>query len=418
MVRTRNPPQPEMLLDAPPGRALAAWLAALEAAGALAPTAVESCSVDVAAGRFAAADVRARHPNPPHRCAAMDGIAVRAAETAGAPVVLAPGAFAPIDTGQHVAPEWDAIVPLEELDQLEAGARVRHAAEPGSHVRPAGEDIAAGALVVGAGRRLGPADLALAVACGHAALPVRAHPRVALIPTGDEVRPAGSELAPGEIPDANSVMLAATLRAAGAVCEVLPITADRPTLLEPAVRAAAARNDLVLVLAGSSRGTRDHTATVLERAGALIVRGVALRPAHPVLLAVVDATPVVGVPGYPVSAALACERFAEPVIAALLGRRAAPPHHVRRRARAAGPQPARRRAGRPGRARGAPGRGAARVAAEPPRRSARRARQGRRDPVGPGGRRAAGRRRPRRRRAAGLTRARPGAAWARSGCAA
>ena len=287
--------------------------------------AAEPCAVGAALGRIAASDIRARHGNPPHRSAAMDGIAVRAAEVAGAPVVLAAGAFAPIDTGQQVDARWDAVIPLEELDLLDDGsARVEHDAEPGRHVRPAGEDIAAGAIVAAAGRRLGPADLGLAVACGHATVPVRAQPRVALIPTGDEVRPAGSELEPGEIPDANSVLLSAMLREAGALPEVLPIVADRPDALERAVRGATAGHDVVLVLAGSSRGTRDHTAAVLQRCGRLIVRGVALRPAHPVLLAIVDATPVVGVPGYPVSAALACERFVEPVVGTLSGSTSAP----------------------------------------------------------------------------------------------
>ncbi len=312
-------PRTDVLEGAPPARALAAWVAALEAAGAASPGGAERCDVGAALGRVLAEDLRARHANPPHRCAAMDGVAVRAADTAGAPVVLRAGAFAPIDTGQHVDPGWDAVVPLEELDRLDADVRIRHAVEPGRHVRPAGEDVAAGALVAVAGRRLEPADLGLAVACGHAEVLVRPRPRVGLIPTGDEVRPPGSELAPGEIPDANSVMLSAMLREAGALPDALPIAPDRPAALADAVRAAAARSDLVLMLAGSSRGARDHTAAVLGSCGELIVRGVALRPAHPVLLAVVDATPVVGVPGYPVSAALAFDRFVAPVLALLSG---------------------------------------------------------------------------------------------------
>jgi putative molybdopterin biosynthesis protein len=117
-------------------------------------------------------------------------------------------------------------------------------------------------------------------------------------------------------------MLSAMLEEAGAAPSVSPILPDAQTAVERAVVAASARSDLVLVLAGSSRGGRDHTAAVLERCGRLLVRGVALRPAHPVLLAVVAGTPVIGVPGYPVSAALAVERFAAPVVALLAG---APP---------------------------------------------------------------------------------------------
>ena len=257
-----------------------------------------------------AEDLRARHANPPHRCAAMDGVAVRAADTAGAPVVLRAGAFAPIDTGQHVARGWDAVVPLEELDRLDAGVRIRPPPSPAGTSGPRARTRG--------GARWSPGRAEARTGRPRLSRSPAATPRCSsdrgrasrLIPTGDEVRPPGSELAPGEIPDANSVMLSAMLREAGALPDALPIAPDRPAALADAVRAAAARSDLVLMLAGSSRGARDHTAAVLGSCGELIVRGVALRPAHPVLLAVVDATPVVGVPGYPVSAALAFDRFA------------------------------------------------------------------------------------------------------------
>ena len=371
-------------LDAAPGHALALWTAALEAAGALEPTPAEPCAIGSACGRVAATEIRALHANPPHRCAAMDGIAVRAADTAGAPLELAPDRFAVIDTGQHVAAEWDAVVPLEELAWTDRGVSVLHAVASGGHVRPAGEDVAAGAPIIAAGRRLAPADVGLAAACGHATVSVRARPRATLIPTGDEVRPPGSELAPGEIPDSNGVMLQAQLERAGAAAELCAITPDDPALLESAVCAAAARSDVVLVLAGSSRGGRDHAAAVLERCGRLVVRGVALRPAHPVLLAVVDGRPVIGVPGYPVSAALAVERFVLPVIDALAGSRSAAPEQVRaelarsvlgrRDAELVVPVVLEPRAGEDPLA----------LAPEPPRRRARGVRERRRQPVGRG----------------------------------
>jgi molybdenum cofactor synthesis domain-containing protein len=309
----QHPPAPEV--------ALAEWIALLGSVGALAPAPSERVALADALGRVAGEDVVALHPNPPHRCAAMDGIAVRAAETAFAPVVLEPGEYAPIDTGQPVAGEWDAVVPVEEIAPDPRGVLVKHVVPPGRHVRPAGEDVQAGATIVEAGRRLGPYDLALAAACGHAALPVRRHVPVAIIPTGDELRPAGTVPDIGEIADSNSVMLAARLREDGTPADVLGVVPDDPEALEEAVRAAAGAHRVVLVLAGSSKGRRDHTADVLERCGTVAVHGVALRPAHPVLLGAVGTAAVVGVPGYPVSAALTLERFVLPLLDRLTARR-------------------------------------------------------------------------------------------------
>jgi molybdenum cofactor synthesis domain-containing protein len=301
--------------------ALAEWIALLGSVGALEPVPAERVPIADALGRVAAQDVAALHPNPPHRCSAMDGIAVQAAETAFAPVVLEPGEYETIDTGQPVAERWDAVVPVEETAPDPGGVLVKHVVLPGAHVRPAGEDVEQGAIVVEEGVRLGPYDLGLAAACGHGTLPVRERVPVAIIPTGDELRPAGTMPELGELADSNSIMLSARLREDGTPPDVLGVVRDDPAALEAAVRAAAASHRVVLVLAGSSRGARDHTAAVLERCGRLAVRRVALRPAHPVLLGAVGAAAVVGVPGYPVSAALALERFVLPVLDRLTARR-------------------------------------------------------------------------------------------------
>lgn len=321
------------LLDAPPQVALAAWLAALEGLAALGPTAVQRVPVGEALGRVAAADLVAAAPSPPAPCAAMDGFAVRASDTAGAgpgaEVLLAPGAFLPIDTGQPLGPPHDAVVPLERAFAGAAGVVVRAAVDPGQHVRGAGESVRAGQAIVARGRRLGPYDLALAAACGHAEVPVRRPPVVAILPTGDEVRPPGARLGPGEVADSNSVMLAALAREAGAAPRVSAICPDDPVALAGVVAGATAAGELVLVLSGASRGRRDHTADVLAGLGAVVVRGVAQRPGGPVVLAVAEGTPVAGLPGYPVAAARAFERFALPVIARLLGAEAPGPRRVR-----------------------------------------------------------------------------------------
>jgi len=128
---------------------------------------------------------------------------------------------------------------------------------------------------------------------------------VAVLPTGDEVRPVGTPTGPGEILDTNSLMLATQARDAGCAARCLPIEPDDADGLARAVRAAAADCDLLIIVAGSSAGRDDYTAAVVARLGTLAVHGVAVRPGHPVVLGVVDGTPVLGAPGYPVSAARA-----------------------------------------------------------------------------------------------------------------
>jgi putative molybdopterin biosynthesis protein len=147
---------------------------------------------------------------------------------------------------------------------------------------------------------------------------------VLVLPTGDEVRPIGTEPGPGEILDTNSLMLATQAREAGCEARCLPIEPDDPERIAAVARQAAAECDLLIVIAGSSAGRDDYTARVVSSAGTLAVHGVAVRPGHPVVLGVIGHTPVLGAPGYPVSAALTFDIFAEPFLSGLSG---APPRH-------------------------------------------------------------------------------------------
>jgi len=198
---------------------------------------------------------------------------------------------------------------------------------PGKHVRPTGEDFAAGEVLVPAGRRLRPGDLAAAAAGGHGSVPVARRPVVAIIPTGDEIRSAGSMLRRGDIIDTNSLMLAARCRELGALPVVSDVQPDDPDVLAAETRHAARRADLVLVIAGSSRGRDDHTGAVLAQVGGVAVTGVAVRPGHPALLGHVKRSsagrggiaPVIGLPGYPLATAVIFELFAAPLLAAAGG---------------------------------------------------------------------------------------------------
>jgi putative molybdopterin biosynthesis protein len=323
--------------DVPAEQALAAWRAACAAAGC--PERVEAVRLPLAdaIGRVTAEAVWATRSSPPFDAAAMDGIAVRAADTAGAtdvsPVLLDEAAYAVVDTGDPLPDGFDAVVMREHVHYEGDRAELRAAVPPYHHVRSIGEDVSAAELLLPAGHRLRAVDVAAAAAAGATEVVVRRAPLVAVLPTGDEVRPIGAPTGPGEILDTNSLMLAGQAREAG--CEAMPlgIEPDDPDRIAAAVRDAAIRADLVIVVAGSSAGRDDYTAAVVERLGTLAVHGVAVRPGHPVVLGAVEATPVIGAPGYPVSAALTFEIFAAPLLAALEG--AAPPERSRARARLA-----------------------------------------------------------------------------------
>ena len=312
--------------DRPAAEALATWEEACAAAGC--PERLDTVRVPLedAVGRVTAEPVWAQTSSPPFDAAAMDGIAVRAAETVGAsetsPVRLDAGAFEVVDTGDPIPGDFDAVVMREDVHSNGDAVELRAAAAPYQHVRSIGEDVSATELLLPAGHRLRPVDVAAAGASGATELLVRRQPVVTVIPTGDEIRPVGSELGEGELPDTNSVMLAAQARATGCEAHRFEVVPDVPEQIAAAVRAAAARSDLVVVIAGSSAGRDDHTAAVVAEVGTLAVHGVAVRPGHPVVLGAAERTPVLGAPGYPVSASLTFDIFAAPLLARLQG---APP---------------------------------------------------------------------------------------------
>jgi putative molybdopterin biosynthesis protein len=254
----------------------------------------------------------------------MDGIAVRSADTLGAsettPVWLDAGDYDIVDTGDPMPEGRDAVVMREYVHYDQAGrAELRSAVPPYANVRSIGEDVSAGELLLPQGHRLRAPDVAAAASAGQTRLSVRGKGLVLVLPTGDEVRPIGTETGPGEILDTNSLMLAEQVREAGWDARCLPIEPDDPERIAAVAEKAAGECDLLMIIAGSSAGRDDYTARVVASAGTLAVHGVAVRPGHPVVLGVIGRTPVLGVPGYPVSAALTFDIFAAPLLAELSG---------------------------------------------------------------------------------------------------
>ena len=302
-----------------------------------------------ALGRVTAEPVWARISSPHYHASAMDGFAIRAVSTHGAlpskPVTLRVGPEAEyVDTGDPL-PDWaNAVIPIENVESLEEDGRltaeirnadairIRASVTPWSHVRPLGEDIVATQLVLPAGHVLKAVDLGAIAASGHQEIRVARKPKVAILPTGTELVPIGSALKAGDILEYNSLVIAAQIQSMGGESTRYPITRDDLDLICEKVQEAAQTHDLVLLNAGSSAGKEDFSSRVVEKLGTLLVHGVAVRPGHPVILGLLNPKssienqkssliPIIGVPGYPVSAALTIDIFVEPLLAQWLGRK-------------------------------------------------------------------------------------------------
>ncbi len=313
------------LEDIPLNEAIARFHAALRDAGWLKRSAAESVPLYQANGRVTAQPVWAKSSAPHYDASAMDGVAVRSRETVGAtetaPVRLKVGEQAVwLDTGDPMPDGYDAVAMVEVVHQVnDQTIELQSPIAPYQHVRPIGEDIVATELVLPVDHRLRPQDLAACAAAGLSSVNVRRMPTVAVIPTGTELVTPGSEARPGDIVESNSLMLSAMIDDWGGRATRWGSVPDVYEQISAAVREAGRRCDVVIVNAGSSAGSEDYTARVVEGLGSLIVHGVAVRPGHPVVLGVVDDRPVIGIPGYPVSAALTCELFVRSLIEARLG---------------------------------------------------------------------------------------------------
>jgi len=351
------------LHDIPLPDAKARFVEALLGAGLWERLGTELIALDEwAVGRVLAEPVWAKISSPHYHAAAMDGFAVKSIDTSGAlltaPITLfigerstsgraQPAIARYVDTGD-LMPGWaDAVIPIENVEPINHDGtaaddirnphdiRIREAVTPWHHVRPMGEDIVATELVLPAGHTVRPVDLGAIAASGHDTLAVARKPRVAIIPSGSELIEVGENVTPGYIIEYNSIILASQVNGWGGKAVRLPITPDVVKEISKVVMEAAEENDLILLNAGSSAGSEDFSAQVIDSLGDLLVHGVAIRPGHPVILGMINRTktnfsetgdhgmkvPILGVPGYPVSAAITGEIFIEPLISKWLGRK-------------------------------------------------------------------------------------------------
>jgi len=297
---------------------------------------VQSVPVEESLGRVTASPVTARFSSPINHCAAMDGIAVRAADTfaarEGNPVRLkADKDFTMVNTGQPLPQGYDAVVMIEHVVFDEAGgALLEISVAPWTHVRRIGEDIVATEFILPRHRRISAYDLGALLSCGVWEVDVFEQIRMAVIPTGDEVMDYTSrpQPGPGQVVESNSVMLGALAQGWGVDARRQPPVPDRLESLSRAVEESLnSPAHIVAILAGSSAGSKDYTRAVMERFGEVAVHGIQAMPGKPSLLGVAQGKLLVGAPGYPVSAVVCFEELLAPLVA-WLGRSEAPKRPV------------------------------------------------------------------------------------------
>lgn len=280
----------------------------------------EIIAVTDALGRITEAAVFAKYCSPLFNAAAMDGVAVNSDITKGAseanPVVLKQGEdFVVVDTGDPIKNPCDAVIMAEDLIELENGdLQIVEPAAPWQHVRPIGEDIVAGEMIIPSRHKIRPIDIGVLLAGGITKISVIRQPAVAIFPTGTEIIEPDQEPQEGDIIESNSRMFEAMAKQNGAVPTRFAPIADDYSKLKNAIDKAIGEYDMVIVNAGSSAGTEDFTVHILRELGEVLVHGVAIKPGKPVILAIVKGKPVIGLPGYPVSAYINFENFVIPVL--------------------------------------------------------------------------------------------------------
>ena len=313
------------LSDKPLEEALTGYHEHLAGVGALRPAPPETVAVEDALGRVTAAPIFARVSSPHYHASAMDGIAVRSADTFGAseasPRELQLGdQVVMVDTGDPVPAACDSVIMIEDVHFTgEDVFEITSAAVPWQHVRVIGEDVVATEMILPANHRLRPVDLGGILAGGVTSIQVHPRPRVVLLPTGTELVQPGEELEPGSIIEYNTRVLGAMIEEWGGLALRQEIAADDYDALRQRLEQAVQEADLVLINAGSSAGREDFTAALIRELGTVLTHGVAIKPGKPVVLGEIAGKPVVGVPGYPVSAILAIDLFVKPVVYARLG---------------------------------------------------------------------------------------------------
>ncbi len=286
---------------------------------------IEEIDVYQALARITAKSVYARISSPHYNAAAMDGIALIAEETYGAaeirPILLKKEKdYVYVNTGNAVSMPHNAVIMIEDvMDIDDKTIQIIAPAHPWQHIRPVGEDIVAGEMILTSGHKIRPVDIGALLSGGIETLWVYKKPFVGILPTGSELVENFNDLSEGKIPESNSrVFMGLVSEYGGTPNRYSPCRDDYPLLKETILKCIG-ENDILLINAGASAGTKDYTVKILREIGEVIVHGIAMKPAKPTILAIVSGKPVIGIPGYPVSSYLSFELFVKPLIHRLTG---------------------------------------------------------------------------------------------------
>lgn len=276
-------------------------------------------------GRVTSKAMFANLSSPHYNSSAMDGIACKSEKTFTASdrnhLLLTEGAdYIVVDTGDPIPKEFDCVIMVEDLIKVdETHMEIYQSATPWQNIRPLGEDIVENQLIVPSNHKIRPVDIGALIAGGINELEVYKKPSVGIIPTGTEIVEPGTLLKVGDIIDFNSRTFSAQVSDWGGIPRRYNIVKDDYELIKNTVIKANEENDVVLINAGSSAGREDFTSSVISDIGELVIHGVAIKPGKPVMMGVIKGKPIIGIPGYPVSAYFVMEEIAKPIIYSFQG---------------------------------------------------------------------------------------------------
>lgn len=268
--------------------------------------------------RVSSQAVYAKYSSPLYNCAAMDGVMVESSYTKVAsediPLVFEEDRYEEVDTGDPIKSPFDAVIMAEDIIENDGKFEIISPAHPWQHVRPIGEDIVATELIIPTNHHIRPMDIGVLISGGITEIEVYAQLRIGIMPTGTEMIEPSETPEIGDIIESNSRVFEGLVKQNGALPIRIPSVKDDYQTLKSEILKLAEICDMIIINAGSSAGREDFTSEILREAGTVFVHGVAIKPGKPAILARIKDVPVIGIPGYPVSAYLVFEEFVTPLI--------------------------------------------------------------------------------------------------------
>lgn len=285
----------------------------------------EIISTEKSQGRITSSPIFAKKSSPHYNSAAMDGILVNSDITKGAsetnPKILEKEKdYIYINTGNPILEGYDAVIMIEDVIEIEKNkVQINKSAHPWQYIRSIGEDIVATEMILPSNHKIRSLDIGAIMAGGVENIEVFKKPKVGIIPTGSEIVKNINTEEKGKITDTNSFMLAGSVIDCGGIPNRYCPVPDIYEELKERIKIASEENDIVLIIAGSSAGSKDYTSRIIEELGEKIIHGIAIKPGKPTILGKINGKAVIGIPGYPVSAYIAFDSFAKPIILRISG---------------------------------------------------------------------------------------------------